>query len=78
MEINDIVQDAIAGLIEADQLMTAFPEDQQRAWRALVSGLVGVAQAVGESHERIMARLDRVNGELPVKRLPQPLSIGME
>lgn len=74
-----MVEDAIATLIEADELVSTFPEEQRRAWRALVSGLVGIAEAVGESHRQVTAAIGRTSGEAVHRRsLGQPASRGME
>ena len=76
--VDDMIQDAIGALIEADDLMCAFPAEQQQAWRALVSGLVGIGQAVAESHKEVLLRLDARSPSAAPPRPNQPLSMGME
>jgi hypothetical protein len=52
MTMDPLAQDAIDAFIEADRLMDAFPEDQRKAMRALVSGLVGLTTLIIEEHRR--------------------------
>ncbi len=81
MTVHDRIQEAVEALIEVDALVDGRPEEERHVYRALVSAMVGLAEAQDESHRQIMAsleRIERLSPPVPLTRVLHPLSLGME
>ncbi|MEO8362165.1 MAG: hypothetical protein ABI672_19210, partial [Vicinamibacteria bacterium] len=70
---------ATEALIEADWSCESLAEPHRTALRRVISGLVGVAHAIGESHNEVTRRLDALEASGQRKSFrPIPLAAGME
>jgi coenzyme F420-reducing hydrogenase gamma subunit len=81
MTVHDRIQEAVEALIEVDALVDGRPEEERRVYRALVSAMIGLAEAQDECHRQAMAsleRIERLSPPVPLTRVLHPLSLGME
>lgn len=79
MSVKEIIQDATSSLIDADRMAGMLPPEQQPVIRALISSLVGIGQAIAESHRELTVRIGAETPQIPITRAHcPPLAAGME
>ena len=79
MSVKEIIQDATSSLIDADRMADLLPQEQQPVIRALISSLVGIGQAIAESHRELAVKIGAETPPVPVTRAHcPPLAAGME
>ena len=79
MDFNDLVRDATASLSDAGRLVDTLPNEHQAAIRALLTGMVVLAQAVAESHRDLASRIGASEASISLHRPARPpLAFGME